>query len=124
MTPPLVSCTARIAITTANAVITPTKSASWAETNISAMPGADREDELADGDRDPERELAPWRAEPPAARPRDVRERERRGTDRGQQRERQQPVAQPVDRRDRAGGEQRGAEPEQRRAPRAHGWNR
>ena len=37
-TPPPISCTARTAITTANAVTTNMTSASWAETNITAPP--------------------------------------------------------------------------------------
>jgi hypothetical protein len=86
--------------------------------------GPDRHDELAHRDRDPHGELAARRAEPPAARAGHVGENQRRRAEHDQQRERHRPVAQAVDGGDRAGGQQRGTEAEQRGARRAHGWNR
>ncbi len=87
-------------------------------------PHGDRDDELADPDRDPQRELPPRRAEPAPAGAGDVGQDERGRAERRQQRGGQQPVAQAVDGGDHGAGRQRRAQPEERRPARAHGWNR
>ena len=88
-----------------------------------ARPDDDRE--LGEPDRDPERDLAPRRAEPAAARAGDVRGGDRGRAEDEQQQDGQRGVAPGVDDADQRTGGERGGEHEQRGAERpAHGMYR
>ena len=81
-------------------------------------------DELADGDRDPDRELPAQRAEPRAPAGERVGQPEHGGAERGEPEPHERAVAEPVGDRDHPRQRGHRDEHERERASGAHGWNR